>query len=192
MIDDLLGISKAASSTDPYSVWYTFPLFVKAGSSIGARARTAHTSNNSGYVLALAYGGNSNPSSWWCGQKVSSVGVNPAASTGTPHTAGNSGAYSTWANFGSTLDYDCGAILIAAGGEDDASATSLAYYFEVGIDGQRIGSPAQMVMNSTVDAGYANPYWPCFTRVGAGSQLQVRGTCSGTAQAISLAVYCVN
>src|SRR5581483_11563686 len=140
-IDDLLvGCSPPAAANAAVPVWYYFPIFLKAGTSIGAQARCAHTSTISGRVIVYAFGGNARPESWWCGKAVTSIGITAASSKGTDHTPGNSGAYSSWTNFGSTLPAPCGALQFGVHGTNsDTSATALGYYFEFGAGSTRIG-----------------------------------------------------
>lgn len=85
---------------------YHFPLWLPAGTSIGALARCAHGSAfaNAPRVIAYAAGGNRNPASWWCGQRVETVGTFVAASSiGQAHTAAASVAITGAADNGSGL-----------------------------------------------------------------------------------------
>lgn len=71
---------------------YHFPVWAPAGASIGARARYAHSvAPVSPRVIAYAAGGNKNPATWWCGQKVETVGtMDPSNSRGQTIAAGSS------------------------------------------------------------------------------------------------------
>jgi hypothetical protein len=51
----------------------------------------------------MAMGGNANPASWWCGQRVSAIGVDAANSRGTSHTPAAGLTVSGAANNGSGL-----------------------------------------------------------------------------------------
>lgn len=176
LIDDLLvgeSVLMGGATAIPCPVWYHFPLWIPAGAAVGAMARTARGSTLAGQVLAFGYGANANPSSWWCGQRVSSIGINAAASMGQDHTGGN-GAFSTWADLGSPLGDACGALQFAVhGANNDTNTSNAAYHFEFGVGGNRIG-PTIFRMNSTGEAGWWTPTGPIFHSLPAGAQLQVR------------------
>lgn len=171
---------------------YYFPLWIPAGASLGARAQTSLGATLDGRVLIYALGGNKNPASWWAGQSVEAIGVNAGTSRGQDHTAGNSGSLSSWANLGSALTRDCGAVQWAAQGEGDTTADpTVTHQFNFGVGSVRIGPPLVTGMAFTESAS-CMPTLPIFHALPAGTQLQVQGTCSGTAQAIDVAAYCVN
>lgn len=193
IINDLLvGVSTAGTGTTPPGINYHFPLWVKSGSSIGARARIAHTSTVTGRIVLTIYGGNANPSSWWCGQSVESIGISAASSQGTNHTAGNSGAYSSWTDFGSPITSNAGAIQYAVQGTNtNTTANNAGYYFEFGAASTRIGPNIYRTTN-TAESGWISNQGVNFCTIPAGTQLQVRGTCSGTAQTLDVAAYVVS
>jgi len=84
---------------------YHFPLWLPAGASLGARIRMqSGSAPSSTRVLAAAFGGNKNPASWWCGQKVQSIATFDAAnSLGQLHTPGGAITVSGAADNGSGL-----------------------------------------------------------------------------------------
>jgi hypothetical protein len=194
VIDLLAGQSGAATTTSPIAVWYHFPIWLKSGHSIGGRMRTAHTSQiTAGEVAIIAYGGNTNPASWWCGQHVTTIGVDDTISQGTNHTAGVSGAFSAWANFGSTLPAPCGALQFGVHGTNtDTTQAATAYIFEFGIASTRIG-PSIFRSTNTNEAGWTSPTGPIFYSAPSGAQLQVRAACQAvSAEAIDVAAYVVS
>jgi hypothetical protein len=192
LINDLLvGQTNVMGTTSNGIVWYHFPIWLKSGHSIGLRARQAHSAADPGVVMVFAYGGNANPGSWWCGQTVESVGIIAASSQGTDHTPGNSGAFSTWTDFGSTLSKPCGALQFAVQAtNDDTTQSAAAYHFEFGVGSTRIGPPIWR-STTTTEVGWSTPTGLIFCALPTGTQLQVRGTCSGTAEAIDVAAYAV-
>jgi hypothetical protein len=183
----------STSTTQPSgpSGFYDFPVWIKAGSSLGIQARTAHSAAQTLKVAAYALGGNANPASWWCGQRISSIGVNASASTGTLHTGGSSGAFSSWTDFGSPLAADCGALQWGVNGEGDGVYSGQAYQFEFGAGGTKIGAPMFRALTAG-ENGWVAPTGPIFRRLGAGTQLQVRAACGGAAQALGVAAYAVH
>jgi hypothetical protein len=187
LIADILAGQTASTSTATWGgATYMFPVRIPAGSQVAARAHGAAAV--SGRVAIHAYGQNANPGSWWAGQRVTSIGV--SGSDGTSHTPGDSGAYSSWTNFGSTLSEDCGALVFAIG-SDNATQSALTYLFEFGVGGQRIGPPIWVATN-TVEVMTVAPTEPIFRSLPAGTQLQVRASCSGTAQVMRVAAYAVH
>lgn len=191
LINDLIAgfTTTPTAGTAAFSTWYHFPIWLKSGHSIGARVRS-NTASETCAVAAFAYGGNGNPGSWWCGSRVTTIGVDPASSLGTDHTAGNSSAFSSWANFGSTLLADAGAIQYAIGGASN-STNNLGYFFEFGAGSTRIGPRIFKTTGSAENSWYL-PAGPIFCSIPAATQLQVRAACSGTAQALDVAAYAVH
>jgi hypothetical protein len=194
LISDLLVgcVNANTSQLIPGQNYYHFPIWIKSGSSIGMRARTAHTGSNGGTVALFAYGGNANPSSWWCGTTVTEIGINAASSQGTDHLAGDSSVFSSWTNFGSTLPYQTGALQFAVHGTNvTTTANNLNYHFEFGVGSTRIGHPILRFTNTNEGGWVINPA-PIFCNLPAGTQLQVRGKCNSTAQTLDVAAYAVS
>lgn len=192
LIDDLVcGMTPIVGTASGPGNIYAFPIFIKAGSSIGVRARTAHTTNiTTGRIVMWAYGNPSRPDMWWCGQKVESLGINAGSSKGTNVTPGNSGTYGSWATIG-TSSARYGAVQFQMNGTD-GSAVALGYYFQLGVGSTKLpGSPtiARTLTTSEVGAltGPGNPIW---CDVPASTPWQIRATCSSTgAEVWNGAVY---
>lgn len=191
-IDDLVcGFTDTpVAGTTGLELYYHFPIWLPAGSSIAVQARTRHTANiTTGCVVMHAYGNPSRPDMWWCGQGVESLGINATTSQGTVVTPGNSGAWGSWATIGtSTARY--GAVQWATNGSDN-SATAIGYYWQLGIGSAQLpGSQTGYTSNSTGEiaarTGFAQPIW---CDVPSGTDWQVRGTASGTAEVHNAAVY---
>jgi hypothetical protein len=195
LISDLLcgysGLVAVGSTPFGPSYQYDFPLWIPAGASIGAQVRCA-TASIAQQVVIRAFGGNQNPGSWACGQKVTTVGTMSAAtSQGQAHTSGNTGAFSSWTSLGSTLASECLAWQTSAQGDGTNTMNSAAYTFEFGYGSTRIG-PRRLHMTGTSEGVCAWPTGVAFNKIAAGTQLQVRGTCSGTAESIDVAAYVVS
>lgn len=183
LIPDILGNTPAIAQVLPWGRILHFPVFVASGATIGARARTNRgTDVTTGTVIVIA---NSEAPSY--GTAVEAIGIDAANSAGTSHTPGNSGAYSSWVDFGSPISAAGIAIQFAAA-LSDASATNNAYYFEFGIAGVRIGAPLMHATGSNENS-WQTGLGPQYMDIPASTQLQVRGTCSGTAEAVDLAAY---
>lgn len=191
MIDDLLfGQLLTASASTSVGVWYDFPLFIKAGSSLGVQARTHTTSNRTGCgIVMAAYGLPSNPAQLWCGGKVETLGVTASASEGTTVTPGDSGAWGSWASIGtSTKRY--GAIQAGIQGPNSTTVNALTYIVECGLGSAALPFPPTHLNAGTsenmVRSGVGGP---TYIDLPSGSALQMRATCSGTAQALNGAFY---
>jgi hypothetical protein len=173
----------------PYQ--YHFPLWIPAGASIGAQMRNAAVSVQTD-VIIQAYGGNKNPASWRCGQRVSTVGtMSPSTSRGQSHTSGNIGTFSSWVDLGSALPYPGIAAQFAMQCEGSAAVNNLAYYFEFGSASTRIGPRRYHVTGNSESAASLHT-GPIFYEFPSGLQMQVRGTCSGAAEAVDVAAYVVS
>lgn len=108
LITDLLVGSSGSmtynTATAGIPLSYHFPLWIPAGASIGARVRRQSGTAGNLRVIVMAAGGNRNPASWWCGQKVETVGTMvPSSSIGQVHTPGGGASISGAADNGSGL-----------------------------------------------------------------------------------------
>jgi hypothetical protein len=188
-IDDLVcGMTVAQAATVGTELWYYFPVFIKSGTSLGVQARTSHSAAGAGKVIMYAYGNPSRPEMWWCGQKVETLGVTAASSVGTNVTPGNSGAFGSWTTIGtSTQRY--GAIQHAHNGTDSSSA-ALGYYWQIGAGSQQLpGSPTLYTCMGTGESGARSGHQLIHCDIPASTTLQLRATCSGTAEVHNCAIY---
>lgn len=193
LISSLLVATVDVGSGTPPGVAFDFPLWIPAGASIGVQARSAVAATPPVLrCIAQAYGGNSNPASWWAGQRVTAIGIDAANSRGTTHTPGNTGAFSSWANLGSALGADAGAMQWAVSGPFNiATWTALIYEMQFGVSDIMIGAP---VMHATAitEQAWMMPTGLIFRSIPSGSQIRVRGTCSSAAVAQGVAAYAVH
>lgn len=178
LISDLFGgFSDVASAGAPTHREYHFPVWLPAGTAIGARARCAHSALVTPKIVVQAGGGNANPGSWWCGQKVVKVGnFTPASSIGQSHTPGASGTFSSWASLGSALGREAGAVQWAIQGEMTTNLTAAQYRWQFGMGSRQIGPEFVVGATSSNDRNARLFNGPIFHSFPAGAQLQVRGT----------------
>jgi hypothetical protein len=151
LIDDLVCGNSATGVRNGGFICYEFPLFIAAGSSVGIRARTAHTVDIAGGRAYIAcYGNPSVTAMYWYGTAVETLGATPASSTGTAITPGTSAAFGSWGNIGtSTQRY--GAIQVGIQNAD-SSALSNDFHFEIGYSSTRLpGSPTIYVNTDTAE-----------------------------------------
>ncbi len=170
---------------------YAFPIYIPATTSVGIRARTAHTADiTTGRCVMWAYGQPSRPDQWWCGQKCETLGCTVATSKGTTVTPGNSGAAGTYTSVGGVTSARYGSIQLGINGSD-ATMLAVSYHWVIGVSGAKLpGTPAIYTSCTTTELMSqtgAGQFIPC--DIGSGVQLQVMGTCSGTAEAHTVALY---
>lgn len=189
-IADLVCGANALQNTNiGPSHWYHFPLKIPAGASVGWRARKAGaTASTNGKIAIWCYGKPKNPTAWWCGDTVEALGTTAASSKGTSHTPGNTGAFSAFAAVGtSTRRY--GAIQFGTNGSD-GTMLAVGYYWQLGLAGAQLaGTPTIFRAGSTAETGVQVSPGPIFVDIPAASAIQVRGTCSGVAEAWDVAAY---
>ena len=88
---------------------------------------------------------------------------------------------SGWCRFaGSTLARSCGALQYMVGGTNaDTNALQRAYHYEFGVASTKIGHTLYR-STGTNEVGITIPDALLFKSLAAGTQLMVRGFCSGT------------
>lgn len=191
-IDDLVcGFTAADTASYMATQWYHFPIFIKAGTSIGLRARCSHSVTiNLGTVGMNVFGNPSRPEMWWCGQKAESLGINAATSKGTNVVPGSSGTFGSWASMGtSTARY--GAVQYGLNGVD-SSTSALAYHFQIGHGSTEFpGAPmVHSAMGTTETNALCGNVGPIFCDEPAGTIWQMRATCgSGGPETFNAAIY---
>jgi hypothetical protein len=173
---------------------YDFPVWVPSGSTLGIRIRTATASPPTVYTTAFAFGGNRNPGSWWCGQRVTAIGIVEGDSEGTDFTAGLSSSFSSWTNFGSVLSADCGALQFAVCGIGGSFYDTAVFQYEFGVAGQRIGPPIIKQITGS-EVGGSSVVGPLFKSLPSGTQFQARAMTSSAsllAASPQVAAYAVH
>lgn len=185
-----LQCGSLAGIGDPGLV-YSFPLQLPSGAALGLRARTAHSANiTSGFCGLQAFGNPSRPDSAWSGSGVETIGSTPASSQGTTVTPGNSGSWGSWTNIGSASSRIFRAIQAGIGCANSAM-NSLAYQLQIGYGSNQLpGSPTFSLATATDETiqfhAVGSPIW---CNIPAGTQLQARAKCSGSAQDLNVILY---
>lgn len=187
LVADLI-IGSAFGAVGQFSHRYAFPLYVKAGATIGVQARKNGATNAAGKIVLWAYGQPRRPEMWWCGVGVESLGINAASSKGTTHTPGATGTFSAWATVGaSSRRY--GALQLGAQMDSNA-LNARGYHGQVGAGGAQLpGTGTQWMGTSTTEMIAQVDPGPMPVDVAAGTTLQYRATCSGTANDQNVALY---
>lgn len=177
-------ISTASSALSAGYVTQYFPIFVPKGSRLAARLQS-NVASRSCNVMVMLVGGPSQP--WPIYQKCVSIGIDTANSAGLTHTPGT-GADSTFTNIGSPIDHEWRAAMLIAGTGSDTSMTALSYYARWGYGGQIMGEVVLGTATSEVVSSQ-QPGIPRQLIIPAGTQLQVQGRCSATAEELQFGMY---
>jgi hypothetical protein len=174
-------------STGAWPRWISLPLYIPAGVRISGRWQSARAAATTLAVAIWLWGGPGTlPFQPYVG--CDAYGVTTASSSGAPITAGNTGAESAWASVGSTTSKNYDAILPMAQAGSGTVYTGLAYHYEFGYSSTTLGERVAMTTTSEIFSGLW-PGDPIYRPVQSGTQLQVRGECSGVAEAHEVALY---
>lgn len=170
---------------------YAFPIFIKAGTSIGIRSRTAHTANiTSGRVVMWAYGEPSRPDMWWCGQAVQRMNIEQSVSASAINVTPGNAVFGSWASSGTILDRKYRALQFALGGSD-SSAVAIGCYWEIGLNSTKIpGTPTFYTSMATTEVMARVGFGvPIFVNLPESGQLQCRGIANAAAEAYSFGFW---
>ena len=181
----------ASTYTVGGGVYYYFPLFIKAGSSIGARFQNV-TASRTARVWVTLYGAPARPETTRVGQVVEAIGINAGTSTGTAVTAGTTSPGS-WTSIGSLTEPAwwwqlghnyTGTAAVAAAWHWDIAADS-AGNVPIVTSIRTETTTAELGSNPPLTAG-------CTANVPGGTTIYARGQCSGTPPSgTAVAVYAV-
>jgi hypothetical protein len=161
--------------------WFEFPIFIKAGSSVGVRGQANNTSTVR--VAAWFFGKPTHPENLAIGSYSETIGV--SGNGGTPFTCGNTAAWGNWTSLGSTTR-PCW-FWTLAWGHNVGTTTAQMYFAELGYgDGTAGGTftiiPCMPQFNpASAEQSNNPPLWGIW-EVPAGSTLYVRGSATGTAE----------
>jgi hypothetical protein len=162
--------------------WFWFPLFIKAGTSVGACGQANSTSTFR--VMARFFGRPTNPENVACGQYSETIGV--SGNGGTPFTCGNSGAWGSWTSLGTTTR-PCWNWTLAFG-HNVGTTTAQMYFAELGYgDGTNMVTIVRMMPQfnpgtAEKSGNMASNLFGSIWEVPAGGTLYVRGSASGTTE----------
>jgi hypothetical protein len=164
-------------------LYYYFPLFIKSGSSIGARIQSI-TGSRTARVWATLYGGPAHPAATRVGTFVQAFGITTAASNGTAITAGTT-SEGSWTQIGSATTEDLWWWQFGHG-YDAATMAAVAagWSWDVGVGDattRRLVMDNVLTITGTTEfiQSYGRAYG-CRGHVKAGDIIYARGQCSGT------------
>lgn len=160
--------------------WYYFPLFLKAGTAIGAAHQDLVAGTLALRVAVRVYGKPTRPDLIKVGTKVQTIGATVGTTTGVAVTPGTSvqGAYS--ASLGTT-NFDAWWWQLGIGSAD-AALLAISYIFDVAVDAtnKRLVAPGIRYGTSSLENAGKSAIGICppVKRVPAGTDIYVRGACT--------------
>lgn len=163
------------------SLWYHFPLWIKAGSTLGIKAQTNHTADlTAGAVIVHAFGAPSKPDSWWCGQAVETLGANTTSSQGVAVTPGSSSANGSWTTLGtSTKPY--GALQFGDNGTANTTTTNgIGNLYHIGVGSNKLPGSIGLYSTSSSNESLARSFnsQPIWCNIPANTAIQAIGMSS--------------
>lgn len=187
VIPDLIHSQAGGSGLG--GVTYYFPLFIKAGSSIGART-TQNVVSGTSRVMIRVFGKPSRPDLIQWGTKVHAIGTKATASSGQALTAGSTNAESAYISLGSPTKL-CWWWQVGFG-LGNGTVTGLGYHIDLARGDAT--TKRDIIKNRNYQGGTTETLtaWPDFQGFGlAGpeSTIYARGSCSGTALAGHVLAY---
>lgn len=188
VIPDLIG--GHAAPTTVGGIYYYFPLYIPAGSSVAVRAvGTVATTFN---VALRVYGAPRRPDSVVCGTKVSAFGATLASATGTTVTAGTT-ADGAWTQLGTatthpTFWWQCGMTCV------DTTMSANAHTMDISVGDASnkdiVLENALAVFTAAEQSLMLPAVIQAYDRTPAGVLVYGRVQCSGTADtALSMMAY---
>lgn len=183
---DLL-CSQASTYVTGSGVWYYFPLWIKAGTSIGMRGSVNSVDLTAFNAFCRLYCRPTRPELIWCGQRIEQLGVTAASSTGTSVTMGTT-SEGAWTSIGSPTrqirytewGFGC----------NDAGMNLSVAHVDIGAGStQKIIARDRLVIFDTSERVSKIPGVPIWANVKAGEGMHVRMQCSGAVETVSAALY---
>lgn len=188
LIPHLLGSNASYHGNNQTGMNYSFPLFIKAGSQLAAKASVNNATVGTLRVSVKLYGAPSRPEAIWHGSAVEAVGVVTATSKGTDITAGTT-SEGSWTSLGTTTGR-C-AYWQLGGGINNSATSNFQYHLDIATgDGSNkipiLQDVSFVTTTSEMCSLFQGPGW---MDVPAGGTIYARAQCSSTGQTISVAAY---
>ncbi len=193
LLPDLL-VSYASDIAEGPGINYFFPIRIKAGSTVAARASMNNASVDSFRVMIQIWGSPKRPELTWVGTKCKAYGVTSASSSGTAITSGTTSDGSMTA-LASAISESPKWWQLGMGVNDSSMTSANIYtadlgYGSVGTFRLIISDQLFSIPNSTERLWTTGTSDGCFAEVASGGDVVARLQCSGTADSnLSLAAY---
>jgi hypothetical protein len=171
---------------------YFFPLFIKAGSSVGFNMSVNHATARAIRCYAKFYCQPKRPDAVNVGTFVETIGAVAASSSGTVVTGGGA-SEGAWTSLGTTAKRTWYHQL--GHSTDQVITSNLGYFSDLsaGVSGGELLLLEDVVcrVNNNDDSEGQELYIPFGGEVVAGATIWGRSQCSGTAETMSMAAYCL-
>lgn len=199
LIPDLLGSCASSlgslSASAGVGIWYQFPIWIKSGSTVGARASVNNATVGTLRVRGFAFGSPKRADLVKVGTKCTAYGITAASSAGTAVTSGTT-SEGAWTSLGSiatpTWWWQLGV------GVNDGTMSALSYFADLGVGDASnkfavIENEAIMTSGSEALCKEGSVPGCMFETPSSGQTVYGRLQCSGTADAsLSMAAYGVS
>lgn len=185
VLPDLMG-GWASTGVSTALRMFSGPVYIPKGLRIAARAQSVEASKTIPTAIWLYGGARHRAISTF--SRCDPIGISAATSNGTSVTAGSTGVYGAWTNVGLATARPYKALWFALQGTLTIH-TLLYYHFQVGFNSTPIGSEFWAATTTNEQVAGPVPPEPIYHAIPTGTQLQVRGKCSGTAEALSVGLY---
>lgn len=181
-IANLLSNSPAIG-TNRSGYWFYFPLYLKAGTAIGAAHADAVATTQALRVAVRIFGKPRRPDALTCGTKVQTLGATTASTEGTSVTPGTSGSWGSYSASLGTLTKDSWWWQLG-NATNDATMGSINVMFDVACNVTNKIPCMQEVLyscdsNETAGKQAFGSSLP-IQYIGAGQDVYVRGNCTNT------------
>lgn len=189
-INHLVASCCPPMGTGTSGIWYYFPIFIKAGTAIAAKASVNNATVGTVRCNIWVFGAPTDPHNLVYGQGVDTIGAVTASSEGTAVTPGTT-SEGTWKNLGATTK-DCFAWQ-SGFSIKNATITALAYFFDIAADNNGTTPDIIQIDNiawgtTTEQVSYTQAI--AYKEVKAGQNIYGRAQCSGTpVTGISMIAY---
>lgn len=186
IIANILAGAASTGNSNSSSQSMFYPVFIPKGTRIAARIQTNSTTARTVNVGMVLHGGPTSPP-WPVFAGADTIGANTATSTGLAHTAGNSGAESSWTSIGSATTQHYKALMPCVQIESDTTLASQGYHLEIGVSSTTLGE-FYFVATSSETIGTLFPNVPLYVPIPSGSQLQIRAEAGSTGEPLSYGI----
>jgi hypothetical protein len=175
-------IGSCAGANGFGGIWYYFPLWIRAGSSIAARASVNNATVGTVRVYAKVFGQPQNPENIKVGTYVDAHGITTGTSNGTAITSGTT-SEGAWTTLNASTTRQAWWWQMGFG-INNGTITALVWSMDLGIgDGSNKAVVIEDLIAYTDTSeriNYANPAMGCEFDTPAGSGVYGRLQCSGT------------
>lgn len=189
--------SGPAFGTNRTGYWFYFPLYLKAGTAIGAAHQDLVATTQALRVAVRIFGKPRRPDALTCGTKVQTLGVDTSTTAGTTITPGTSGAWGSYTASLGTLNNDSWWWQLGCG-TADTTMSAINMLFDVACNATNKIICAQEILysaNSDEHSG-KQAFGSCLPiqYIGAGQNVYARANCTNSAadSGNTVAVYAMS